>query len=85
MPSSAMLRRVALKITDVSEEHSVSIVWVTRIGELRTELATDARCKILLFLRSIRRLLVTVNVVIISPILGTLIMELRSSETSVLT
>jgi hypothetical protein len=29
-----MLRRVALVRTDVSEEHSASIIGVTRIGEL---------------------------------------------------
>jgi hypothetical protein len=40
----------------------------------------------ILFLRSVRQLLVTVNVVASSPVLVTLIMEaLRSSETSVLT
>jgi hypothetical protein len=38
MVSSGMLRRVALVITDVSEEFSTSIK-VTRIGELRTTLA----------------------------------------------
>jgi hypothetical protein len=31
-----MLRLVALVITDVSEESSVSIIRVTRIGELGT-------------------------------------------------
>jgi hypothetical protein len=31
-----MLRRVALVITDVSEEHIVHIIRVTRIGELGT-------------------------------------------------
>jgi hypothetical protein len=36
MASSTMLRRVALVKTDVSEERSASIVWVTRIGELGT-------------------------------------------------
>jgi hypothetical protein len=41
---------------------------------------------LLLFLRSLRRLLVTANVAPSSPILVTLMMEaLRSSETSVLT
>jgi hypothetical protein len=56
MPSSEMLRRVALVRTDVSEE------------------------------RSLRRLLVTVNVVPSSPILVILIMEaLGSSEMSVFT
>jgi hypothetical protein len=44
--SSGMLRRVALVRTEVSEERTVSIVSVTRIGELR----------------SVLRLLVTANV-----------------------
>jgi hypothetical protein len=39
MPSSGMLRHVALVRTDVSEELSASIVRATRIGELRTTLA----------------------------------------------
>jgi hypothetical protein len=34
MPSSGVLRCVALVITDVSEERSASIIKVTRIGEL---------------------------------------------------
>jgi hypothetical protein len=34
MPSSGMLRRVALERTDVSEGLSASIIRVTRIGEL---------------------------------------------------
>jgi hypothetical protein len=34
-----MLRRVALVITDVSEERIASIIRVTRIGELGTTLA----------------------------------------------
>jgi hypothetical protein len=52
MPSYGMLRRVALVRTDVSEEPSASIIRVTRIGELRTtlaSLATDARCEEILF------------------------------------
>jgi hypothetical protein len=36
MVSSGMLRRVALVITDVSEEPSASFIRVTRIGELKT-------------------------------------------------
>jgi hypothetical protein len=32
MPSSEMLRRVALVRTDVSEERSTSIIGVTRFG-----------------------------------------------------
>jgi hypothetical protein len=68
MPSSGMLRRVALVRTDFSEELSASIIKVTSI------------C----ILRSVRRLLVTANVVPGSPILVILIMEvLSSSETSV--
>jgi hypothetical protein len=66
-----MLRRVALVRADVSEEICASIFRVTRIG---------------LFLRSVRRLLVRVNVVPSSLILVSLMMEaLFSSETSVLT
>jgi hypothetical protein len=36
MPPSGMLRRVALVRTDVSDERIVSIIRVTRIGELQT-------------------------------------------------
>jgi hypothetical protein len=69
-----MLRRVTLVRTDVSEELSASIIRVTRIGELGT------------FLRSVRRWLVTANVVPSSLILVTRMMEaLSSSEMSVLT
>jgi hypothetical protein len=45
MPSSGMLRRVALVRTNVSEELSATIIRVTRIGELGTTLAvTSNRC-----------------------------------------
>jgi hypothetical protein len=65
-----MLRRVALVITDVSEESRVSFIRVTKVDELGTTLAvTD---KYLLFLRSVRRLLVAACVVPSSPILVTL-------------
>jgi hypothetical protein len=37
-----MLRRVALVITDVSEELSASFIRVTRIGELGTNLMKEA-------------------------------------------
>jgi hypothetical protein len=40
MASSGMLRRVVLVRTDVSKELSASFIRVTRIGELRTTLAT---------------------------------------------
>jgi hypothetical protein len=81
MAYSAMLRRVALIRTEVSEEISASIIRVTRIGELGMLAVTSNRR---MFLRSVRRLLVTANVPS-SPILVTLMMDaLSSSETSVL-
>jgi hypothetical protein len=83
MVSSVMLRRVALMKTDVSEELSASI-RVTRIGELGTTLAVTSNRRKLVFLRSLRRLLVAASVVPSSPILITLMKEaLSSSETSV--
>jgi hypothetical protein len=79
MAFSGMLRRGALVRSDVSEELCASIIRVTRIGELGT-LAH------FVFLRSVRRLLVTASVVPSSPILVTLMKEaLSSSETSALT
>jgi hypothetical protein len=39
MPSSGVLRRMALVRTDVSEERSAFIIRVTRIGELGTTIA----------------------------------------------
>jgi hypothetical protein len=62
--------------TDVSKEPKASIIKLARIGELGT---------LILFLRSVRRLLVRANFVPTSPILVTLMMEaILSSETSVL-
>jgi hypothetical protein len=79
MASYGSLRRVALVRTDVSEEFSVSIIRMARIGELRTLAVTSNR-------RIVCLLLVTANVVPSSPILNILMMEaLRLSETSVLT
>jgi hypothetical protein len=52
MVSSGMLRRVALVITDVSEELSASFIRVRRIGELGTTLAVTR----------VRRLIVTASV-----------------------
>jgi hypothetical protein len=76
MPSSGMLRRVALVGTDVSEELSASIIRITRIGELRTLAVTSKQ----------RTLRSVANVVPCSPILVTMMMEaLHSCETSVLT
>jgi hypothetical protein len=87
MASSWMLRRVALVRTDVSEEFSASFIRVTRIGELGTRLAvTSNRRTLRIFLRNVRRLLVTASVVPSSPILVTLMKEALSSyETWVLT
>jgi hypothetical protein len=42
MPSSGILRQLALAKTEVSEELSASIIRVTRIGELRTTLAVTS-------------------------------------------
>jgi hypothetical protein len=45
MPSSGMIRRVALVGTDVSEERRAFIIRVKRIGKLGTPLAvTSNRC-----------------------------------------
>jgi hypothetical protein len=88
MASSGMLRRVALVVTDVSEELSTSFISVTRISELGTSSAVTINRRTLLthlvFLRSIRRFLVTANVPR-SPIFVTLMEALSSSETSVIT
>jgi hypothetical protein len=43
MPSSGMLRRVALVRTDVSEERIASVISVTRIGALGTLAVTSNR------------------------------------------
>jgi hypothetical protein len=86
-----MLRRVALVRTEVSEELSASFIRVTRIGELGPRLAVTnnrrtLQTKNLVFLRRVRRLLVTASVVPSSLILVALMKgELRSSEMSVLT
>jgi hypothetical protein len=83
-----MLRSVALVKIDVSEELSASIIRVTKIGELGTTLTVTSNRRTLriVFLRSVRRLLVRDNVVPSSPILVALMMEALSfSETSVLT
>jgi hypothetical protein len=78
MVSPGMLHRVTLVTTDVSEELSASIIRVTRIGELTKYY--------LVFLRNVRRLLFTANVVPSPPIPDTLMVEsLGSSETSLLT
>jgi hypothetical protein len=84
MLSSVMLRRVVHVRTDVSEEPRASIIKVTRIGELGT-LAVTSNRRTVVFLHSVRRLLVNANVPS-SLILDTLMMvALSSSETLVLT
>jgi hypothetical protein len=90
MVFSGMLRRVALIRTDVSEELSASFIKVTIICELGTTLALTSNRRTLgrnmLFLCSVRRLLVTASIVPSSPIIVTLMKEaLSSSELSVLT
>jgi hypothetical protein len=89
VPSSVMLRHVALVRTDFSEECRASIIKVTRISELGTTLATTSnQCMLqtntyIVFLCSVHQFLVMANVPS-SLILVTLMMEaLRSSETSV--
>jgi precorrin-6B methylase 2 len=79
-----MLRRVALVRTDVSEEHSASFIRVIIVGELGTTLAVTSNYQV--FIRSVRRLLVTASAVPSSLILVTLMKEAPgSSETSALT
>jgi hypothetical protein len=76
-----VLLRVDLRRTDVSEDHSASIIRVTRIGEIGTTIEVY-----IAFLRSVRRLLDTANVVPSSAILVTLKMEaLRFSDSPILT
>jgi hypothetical protein len=73
-----MCRRVALVRTDVLEKFIASIISVTRIGEQGTAIAVTSNR------RTLSRLLVTANVVPISPILAILMIEaLSSSEKSV--
>jgi hypothetical protein len=62
MAYSGMLRRVVLVRTDVSEELSASFIRVTRIDELGTTLTLTSKRRTL---RSVRRLLVTVSVVLV--------------------
>jgi hypothetical protein len=84
MVSSGMLRSEALVRTDVSEEPSASFIKVTRIGELGTTIAVTSNRRTLpshlVFLRSVRRLLVTASVVPSSPILVTLMKEALHSS-----
>jgi hypothetical protein len=68
---------VGLVSTEVPGERIAYIIRVEIIGELRTALATEARC--------VLQLLVTANVVPSSPMFVTLMMKaIRSSEPPVL-
>jgi hypothetical protein len=69
-----MLHRLALATTDISEERSASIIKVTGISKLGTQIV---------LLRIVRLLLVTANVILSTTILVNLMMEaLSSSESS---
>jgi hypothetical protein len=74
---------VALVRTDVSNERIASIIRETRFGGLGPLAVTSNRStlrRVIVFLRSVLRLLVTANVVSSSPILIILMMEaIRSS------
>jgi hypothetical protein len=83
MPYPGMLHRVALVRTDVSEERIASINRATIIGELKKLIVTRNRGTLHILQRL--RVLVTTNVVPGSPIFVTLMVAIRSSETSVLT
>jgi hypothetical protein len=86
MVSSGILRRVALVRTDISEELTASFIRITRIDELGTTLAVTSNRRTLVFLRTLRGLLVPARVIPLTPILVTRMKEaLCSSEISVLT
>jgi hypothetical protein len=78
--SSGYQRLVNLEITELREECKASIITVKIIGGLETTLAVTS------ILRSLRRLLVTANVVHSSPTLVTLMIEaVYTFEKSILT
>jgi hypothetical protein len=53
MPPYGMLLRVALLITDVAEERIVSIIRVTRIGELGTLAVTSSPILVTLMMEAL--------------------------------
>jgi hypothetical protein len=80
MASSGMLSRVALVRTEILEEVNVSIIRVTRTGELGRTLAVTSNR------HALSRLLARANAVPSSPVLVTLMMvALSSSEMSFIT
>jgi hypothetical protein len=81
-----MLRNVALIRTEVSEEPFISIISVTRIGEVRKTLDVSSNRSTLVTLPNVLQFLVTANFIPSSPILVTLMMEtIRAFVTTVLT
>jgi hypothetical protein len=84
MPSSGILRRVALVRTDVSEEYIASIIKVTRIGELG-KLAVTINGSTPRRNINVLRLLVTANIDPSSQTVTMMMVAIRSSKASVLT
>jgi hypothetical protein len=83
MENSAKSPAERLDVITVTPRRLASSGMLRLVALVRADVSEEISASI--FFRSVRRLLVTVNVTC-SPILGTLMMEaLRSSETSVLT
>jgi DNA-binding TFAR19-related protein (PDSD5 family) len=53
MPSSGILRRVALVRTDLSEESSATIIRVTRIGELNANIVPSSLILVTLMMEAL--------------------------------
>jgi hypothetical protein len=80
------MQLVAERVVDGQVSSTSGIPVIAGIGELGTTLAVTSNRRMLVFLRSMGRLLVTASVVPSSLILVALMKrELSSSETSVLT
>jgi hypothetical protein len=80
MPSSGMLRRLAIVRTKVPEEHTASIIKGKRIGDLGRMLGIISNRRTLRRNSRERRLLIIANVVPSSQILVSLIMEVLLSS-----